>query len=319
MTPVALSVPGQAGTSAAVVVAKKPYWGKPVGDEQVDRTRIPTPGVNTGPNTTSTYRATFTLPAGFVAPALQVSVMADNAATVLVNGVQFGQQPQQDLAANYATPSTFTTSAAQAAAFSAGDEHADDQGVRHERPVTGLDFSATVSYQTARDVSDVALTGPATTPTGATSVSLASLPVGNLVIQRASPTQSAGVDEISDHRISHRPDLRRTGSPSHRISVAPHLRRTASPIHRIATALSVHRIGGDGLLAGNDLGASLGNASLASLTLLRAGGWPALLQGTDLEHALPQSTTFAQALRAPRRRSASSPTRPATPTRRAIR
>ena len=71
-TPVALSVPGRAGTSAAVVVAKKPFWGQPVG---VSKWIGPdtNAGVNTGPNTTSTYRATFTLPAGFVAPALQVS------------------------------------------------------------------------------------------------------------------------------------------------------------------------------------------------------------------------------------------------------
>src|SRR5262249_51634690 len=81
---------------------------------------------------------------------------------------------------------------------------------------------------------------------------------------------------ISTHRIS-----------THRIST-----------HRIAEALSTHRIGGDGLLVGDDLGALLGNTSLASLTLLRPGGWPALLLGTALQNALPQSTTFSQALHA---------------------
>ena len=221
--------------------------------------------------------------------------MADNAATALVNGVQFGQQPQQDLAANYSVPSIFTTSAAQAASFSAGINTLTIK-VFDTNGVTGLDFSATVSYSTARDVSGVALTGPATTPTGATSVSLSSLPVGNLVVQRASPTQSAAVDEISTHRIStaristHRISTHRIST--HRIST----HRIST--HRIAAALSTHRIGGDGLLAGNDLGALLGNASLASLTLLRDGGWPALLRGTDLENGLPQNTTFAEALRA---------------------
>ena len=199
------------------------------------------------------------------------------------------------------------------------DQHADRSRCSTPTASTGLDFSATVSYQMARDVTGVSLTGPATTPTGATSLSLATLPVGNLVIQRASPTQSAGVDEISAHRISHRTHLRRTASPSHRISIAPDLRRTASPTHRIAAALSTHRIGGDGLLAGNDLGALLGNASLASLTLLRdpAAG-PRSCSGTDLEHALPQNTTFAQALHVSRDPRAHR-SRPATPTRPAIR
>ena len=192
-------------------------------------------------------------------------------------------------------PSTFTTSVAQAASFSAGTNTLTVK-VFDTNGVTGLDFSATVSYSTARDVSGVTLSGPATTPTGATSVSLSSLPVGNLVVQRASPTQSAGVDEISTHRIStaristHRISTHRIST--HRIST----HRIST--HRIAAALSTHRIGGDGLLAGNDLGALLGNASLASLTLLRDGGWPALLRGTDLEQGLPQNTTFAEALRA---------------------
>ena len=156
--------------------------------------------------------------------------MADNAATVLINNVQFGQQPQQDLSANYATPSTFTTSAAQAAAFTAGTNTLTIK-VFDTNGQTGLDFSASVSYQVARDVTDVSLTGPATTPTGVTSLSLATLPVGNLVIQRASPTQSAGVDEISVHRIA----TARTSV--HRISVH------RISVHRISVhRISVHRI-----------------------------------------------------------------------------
>src|SRR4029078_1274544 len=85
--PVSLTVPGRTGTSTAVVVAKKPFWGAPVG---VSKWIGPdtNAGVTTGPHTTSTYQVTFTLPAGFTAPQLQVAVMADNAATVLVNGVQ---------------------------------------------------------------------------------------------------------------------------------------------------------------------------------------------------------------------------------------
>ena len=294
VNPVSVTVAGQASASTAVLVARKPYWGQPVGTSKWIGPDT-NAGVTTGPNTTSTYRTTFTLPAGFIAPVLQVSVMADNAATVLVNDVQFGQQPQQDLAANYRVPSTFTTSAAQAASFSAGTNTLTVK-VFDTNGVTGLDFSATVSYVTARDVSGVTLSGPATTPTGATSVSLSSLPVGNLVVQRASPTQSASVDEISTHRIStaristHRISTHRIST--HRIST----HRIST--HRIAAALSTHRIGADGLLAGNDLGALLGNASLASLTLLRDGGWPALLRGTNLEQALPQNATFAEALRA---------------------
>src|SRR6476646_3319935 len=100
VTPVSLTVPGRTGTSTAVLVAKKPFWGSPVAGSQWIGPDTNS-GVTTGPNTTSTYQATFTLPSGFTAPVVQVAVMADNAATVLVNGVQFGQQPQQNLAANY--------------------------------------------------------------------------------------------------------------------------------------------------------------------------------------------------------------------------
>ena len=145
VSPVSVMLAGQASTSAAVVVAKKPYWGKPVGTSKWIGPDTNS-GVNTGPNTTTTYRTTFTLPAGFTAPVLQLSVMADNAATALVNGVQFGQQPQQDLAANYSVPSIFTTSAAQAASFSAGINTLTIK-VFDTNGVTGLDFSATVSYR----------------------------------------------------------------------------------------------------------------------------------------------------------------------------
>src|SRR4051794_32048440 len=159
VTPVSVTVPGRTGTSTAVVVAKKPFWGQPVG---VSKWIGPdtNAGVTTGPNTTTTYQATFTLPAGFISPVLQVSVMADNAATVLVNGAQFGQQPQLDLTANYATPSTFTTSSAQATAFAAGTNTLTIK-VFDTNGQTGLDFSATVTYQIPRDVTGVSLTGPA--------------------------------------------------------------------------------------------------------------------------------------------------------------
>src|SRR3954452_9607520 len=78
VTPVSVTVAGQTSASPAVLVAKKPYWGKPVGTSKWIGPDTNS-GVTTGPNTTTTYRATFTLPAGFVTPVLQVSVMADNA------------------------------------------------------------------------------------------------------------------------------------------------------------------------------------------------------------------------------------------------
>src|SRR6187455_1386517 len=77
VNPVSLTVAGQTSSSTAVLVAKKPYWGKPVGTSKWIGPDTNS-GVTTGPNTTTTYRATFTLPAGFTAPVLQVSVMADN-------------------------------------------------------------------------------------------------------------------------------------------------------------------------------------------------------------------------------------------------
>src|SRR5262245_6818143 len=72
VTPVSLSVPGRTGTSTPVVVAQKPFWGAPVAGSQWIGPDT-NAGITTGPNTTSTYRVTFTLPAGFTTPVLQVS------------------------------------------------------------------------------------------------------------------------------------------------------------------------------------------------------------------------------------------------------
>ena len=56
------------------------------------------------------YSMTFTLPPGASAPAISIQVYADDAATVLLNGHQFGQQPQNKNAKNYNTAGTYTNS-----------------------------------------------------------------------------------------------------------------------------------------------------------------------------------------------------------------
>jgi hypothetical protein len=96
------------------------------------------------PNTTTLYRTSFTLPAGFSSPSLQINVFADNAATVLLNGFQFGQQPQIESFVNFQNPaSTFTIS--DASHFQVGVNLLDIQ-VRNFNEPSGLDYSATLTF-----------------------------------------------------------------------------------------------------------------------------------------------------------------------------
>ena len=94
--------------------------------------------------TTTLYRTTFVLPAGFSSPSLQINVFADNAATVFLNGVQFGQQPQIETFANFQNPaSTFTTS--NAVNFQVGVNLLDIKVLNFGEP-SGLDYSATLTF-----------------------------------------------------------------------------------------------------------------------------------------------------------------------------
>lgn len=65
--------------------------------------------INCGPSVFSTcgllgtvrYKTFFTLPGGFSNASMTIEISADNAATIYLNGVQIGQQPQADLFENY--------------------------------------------------------------------------------------------------------------------------------------------------------------------------------------------------------------------------
>ena len=92
---------------------------------------------------TANYSVSFALPDCFASPSVTVHVLADNAATLFLNGTQFGQQPQSDFHPNYQVASTFAWSGASA--FHSGANTltiaVTDFGV-----VNGVDFQAVVTY-----------------------------------------------------------------------------------------------------------------------------------------------------------------------------
>ena len=99
-----------------------------------------------GPDlTTNIYRTTFTLPAGFTAPSLSISILADDQAVVFLNGSFIGAQPFGHV--NYTNPpSVFTT--VNPALFLTGQNIIDircfnQNDVPPTNP-TGVDFVATV-------------------------------------------------------------------------------------------------------------------------------------------------------------------------------
>lgn len=47
------------------------------------------------------YRTSFELPSGFTEPSMNIKIHADNYATIYLDGVEIGQQPQQDIGENY--------------------------------------------------------------------------------------------------------------------------------------------------------------------------------------------------------------------------
>jgi hypothetical protein len=94
-------------------------------------------------NKTTNYTVSFALPGCYAAPSITVQISADNAATLLLNGTQFGQQPQSDFHPNYQVISTFAGPGAST--FHSGANTLTianaDFGV-----VNGVDFKAVVTY-----------------------------------------------------------------------------------------------------------------------------------------------------------------------------
>ncbi len=89
------------------------------------------------------YTASFALPDCYVSPSISVQVLADNAATLFVNGTQFGQQPQQAILANFQVISTFAWSGASA--FHSGANTLTISNADYS-VVNGVDFKAVVTY-----------------------------------------------------------------------------------------------------------------------------------------------------------------------------
>ncbi len=98
---------------------------------------------------TTDYTVPFVLPGCYASPSISVQVLADNAATLFLNGTKFGQQlPQADFPPNYQVISTFAVSSASAfhsAANTLTIENV-DFGVTNGLDPNGIDFKAVVTY-----------------------------------------------------------------------------------------------------------------------------------------------------------------------------
>lgn len=118
-------------------------------------------------HTTTLFRTTFTLPAGFQDPSITVQVHADNAVRVVLNGTQIGAQPNAEIFPNFQNPAESYTAGGP---FVAGVNTL-DFFVRNFSGPMGLDYKAVITYATneppALDLpADMAV--DATTPAGAT-------------------------------------------------------------------------------------------------------------------------------------------------------
>jgi uncharacterized repeat protein (TIGR01451 family) len=111
---------------------------------------------NAGTNQTTDYDVTFSLPTGFTNGAISVSVLADNQAIVLLNGTEIGRQDAcgtsgcssaHDLQNFNGTKSWTFTSTALVAGTNTLRFQVVDKGV-----VSGLDYSATVTYDLGPDL-----------------------------------------------------------------------------------------------------------------------------------------------------------------------
>lgn len=85
----------------AFVLDRNPRWAAPIAGTRWIGPRAIAENNNSVPVENDVYITTFNLPAGFTNPVVNLQLYADNAATVYVNGVQIGQQPQADVYPNY--------------------------------------------------------------------------------------------------------------------------------------------------------------------------------------------------------------------------
>ena len=125
-------------------------------------------GSNDGVNQTTTYTVSFELPAGAVNPSIDGSFFADNVGSVALNGTTLASQGESGVSGvNYGFPHPATAPTA----FSASDGFVAGTNtlvftVADEGSVTGLDYSATVSYDLPADLAISVDDGSATAVPG---------------------------------------------------------------------------------------------------------------------------------------------------------
>ena len=95
-------------------------------------------------STTTRYRTTFVLPAGFSIPTLTVDVHADNCATIFLNGTLIGQQTPCLALPNFQDPpESFSTSIA--ALFQVGTNFLRFDITNSKSGAAGFDYKAVIS------------------------------------------------------------------------------------------------------------------------------------------------------------------------------
>lgn len=125
----------------AYVVPKDWRWDLIFGTRYVSAT----PTASGFPQQTVRYRTTFTLPAGFTDTSLVISIHADNAATIWLNGNMIGQQKQVEDPINFRDPAE-QYKTADANHFQAGvNELIFD--IKNFGDPSGFDYFAVVNYR----------------------------------------------------------------------------------------------------------------------------------------------------------------------------
>jgi hypothetical protein len=134
------------GSGPARIVSPNPAWSTIPGTRWVNTSGVANVPSDQATNKTTNYTVAFELPDCYVSPSVTVQVLADDAATLFVNGTQFGQQPQQidpSHYSNFQKPSTFTWSVASD--FRPGANTLRFRNVDYA-VVNGVDFQAVVTY-----------------------------------------------------------------------------------------------------------------------------------------------------------------------------
>jgi uncharacterized repeat protein (TIGR01451 family) len=142
ITPASYSIEGGA-TGTAVNKCTNGGWAAPLsGGSWIGVSNDCTVG-DAASNKTTDYDVTFTLPAGFTAPVLNVQEAADNFGRIFVNGHEV-----ESATATYNAFTTTTTTPGEAFVFAAGTNTIDFQ-VQDTGGPNGVDFAGTVSFTSA--------------------------------------------------------------------------------------------------------------------------------------------------------------------------